>query len=102
MAADVAIGSLADRTEGYTGADIASVISASLMLAIKEHLARHSEPKDAEAHAEELKVSLRHIEEAMKKIRPLSKQELDWYRRVAEQFGKPPVARVEGPRVGIT
>jgi hypothetical protein len=30
-----------------------------------------------------------HEEEAMKKIRPLSSQELSWYKRIAEQFGKP-------------
>jgi transitional endoplasmic reticulum ATPase len=102
LAEDVVIEKIAERTEGYTGADIASVVSASLMLAIKEHLAKYPEPADAEVHADELKVSLRHIEEAMKKIRPLSKQELDWYRRVAEQFGKPPVAGPEVSRVGIT
>ena len=102
LASDVVIETLADRTEGYTGADIASVVSASLMLAIKEHLSKHPDPKDAETHADELRVGIWNIEEAMKKIRPLSKHELDWYRRVAEQFGKPPVERVEGPRVGIT
>jgi hypothetical protein len=34
-------------------------------------------------------VGIRHLEEAMKKIRPLSSQELSWYKRIAEQFGKP-------------
>jgi hypothetical protein len=47
------------------------------------------DPKVAEDHTKELKVQWRHIEEAMKKVRPLSQQELDWYKRVAEQFGKP-------------
>ena len=32
---------------------------------------------------------MRHFEEAMKKIRPLSNQELNWYKRIAEQFGRP-------------
>jgi hypothetical protein len=29
------------------------------------------------------------FEEAMKKIRPLSKQELNIYKRIADEFGKP-------------
>jgi hypothetical protein len=32
---------------------------------------------------------MRHFEEAMIKIRPLSAQELDMYKRIAEQFGRP-------------
>jgi transitional endoplasmic reticulum ATPase len=30
---------------------------------------------------------MKHFEEAMKKIRPLSKQELEMYKNVANQFG---------------
>ncbi|HEU4447064.1 MAG TPA: hypothetical protein VFR94_20495 [Nitrososphaeraceae archaeon] len=29
---------------------------------------------------------MRHFSEAMKKIRPLSEQELRWYKEIAEQF----------------
>jgi transitional endoplasmic reticulum ATPase len=89
IADDINIELLADRTDGYTGADIASFIQAAVILAMREHIAKFSTPKEAEEHAQELKVHLRQIEEAMKKIRPLSTEELDWYRRVAEQFGKP-------------
>ena len=32
---------------------------------------------------------MKHFEDAMKKIRPLSVQELDMYRQIAQQFGKP-------------
>jgi hypothetical protein len=35
---------------------------------------------------------MRHFEEAMKKIRPLSTQELNIYKRISEQFGKPELA----------
>ena len=38
-----------------------------------------------------LKVQMHHFEDAIKKIRPLSKQELDMYKRISEQFGKPDV-----------
>lgn len=89
IADDVSIERLADRTDAYTGADIASVVQTAVILAMREHVAKYSSPIEAENHAQELKVHLRHIEDAMRKIRPLSPQELDWYKRVAEQFGRP-------------
>ncbi|MDE1843871.1 MAG: CDC48 family AAA ATPase [Thaumarchaeota archaeon] len=97
LAEDVSIEKLADMTEGYTGADIAAFTSAALMLAMREHISKYKDPKDAEKNAQELKVHLYHIQEAMKKIKPLSAQELDWYKRVAEMFGKP---RVSGEAKG--
>ncbi|MEM2759935.1 MAG: AAA family ATPase, partial [Nitrososphaerales archaeon] len=97
---DVSIEQLADRTDGYTGADIASFISAAVMLAIREHISKYKDPKEAEKHASELKVCMEHIEEAMRKIRPLSQQELDWYKRISEQFGKPRLP-AEVTKVGI-
>jgi hypothetical protein len=48
---------------------------------------------------------MRHFEDAMKKIRPLSTQELNMYRRMAEQFGKsdlPSVGSGGLPGKGIT
>jgi hypothetical protein len=32
---------------------------------------------------------MKNFEEAIKKIRPLSKQEIETYKNIAEQFGKP-------------
>ena len=46
-------------------------------------------PKEAEKHKDELKIQMKHFEDAMKKIRPLSTQELNMYKIIAEQFGKP-------------
>ena len=39
LADDVKIDVLADQTEGYTGADIAALASAAVMLALREHVA---------------------------------------------------------------
>jgi transitional endoplasmic reticulum ATPase len=79
---------LARETEGYTGADIASLASAAVMLALREHVSRYDEPKQADSHIQELKIQMKHFEEAMKKIRPLSTQELDMYKKISELFGK--------------
>jgi transitional endoplasmic reticulum ATPase len=88
LAEDVNIERLADKTDGYTGADIASLSSAAVMLALREHVDRYPLPEEAEKNTQELKISMKHFEEAMVKIRPLSKQELDMYKNVAKQFGR--------------
>jgi transitional endoplasmic reticulum ATPase len=93
LADDVKIDVLADQTEGYTGADIAALASAAVMLALREHVAKYKDPKEAERTKEELKIHMSHFEEAMKKIRPLSKQEIDMYKNVSEQFGKPNITK---------
>ena len=91
LADDVNIEKLADQAEGYTGADIASLSSAAVMLALREHVSKYKDPKEAEEHKEELKIHMTHFESAMKKIRPLSTQELNMYKIIAEQFGKPDI-----------
>jgi transitional endoplasmic reticulum ATPase len=89
LADDVDTTQLAGATEGYTGADIASLSSAAVMLALREHVSKYEDPKEADSHIQELKIQMKHFEEAMKKIRPLSTQELSMYKRIAEHFGKP-------------
>ena len=89
LADDVNIDTLADQTEGYTGADIAALASAAVMLALREHIEKYKDPKKAESAKNELKVHMKNFEEAMNKIRPLSKHEIDSYKNIAEQFGKP-------------
>jgi len=88
LAGDVNIEQLANKTDGYTGADIASLSSAAVMLALREHVDRYPVPEEAEKNTQELKIGMKHFEEAMVKIRPLSKQELDMYKNVAKQFGR--------------
>src|SRR5918992_3165738 len=89
LAEDVDIEKLADLTDGYTRADIASLSSAAVMLALREHVSKYKDPKEADSHIQELKIQMKHFEEAMKKIRPLSTQELAMYKSISEQFGKP-------------
>jgi transitional endoplasmic reticulum ATPase len=89
---DVKIEELAAHTDGYTGADIASLSSAAVMLALREHISKYQDPTQAKSKVQELKVSMRHFEESMKKIRPLSTQELNMYKRISEQFGKPDIS----------
>ena len=85
---DVNIEELADKTDGYTGADIASLSSAAVMLALREHITKYPDSKEAERQTKDLKINMKHFEDAMKKIRPLSKQEVDMYKNAAHKFGK--------------
>jgi transitional endoplasmic reticulum ATPase len=86
LAEDFKIEEMAANTDGYTGADIAAVASAAVMLALREHIAKFKDPKEAEKNVEQLKIHMRHFEEAMKKIRPLSSQELSMYKNIASKF----------------
>ena len=70
LAEDVDKEQLADQTDGYTGADITSLASAAVMLALREYVSRYEEPKQADSHIQELKIHMKHFEEVMKKIRP--------------------------------
>ncbi|MGC2482438.1 MAG: AAA family ATPase, partial [Nitrososphaeraceae archaeon] len=92
LAENISMNQLASETEGYTGADIAALSSAAVMLALREHVSRYDDPKQADSHIQELKIHMKHFEEAMKKIRPLSTQELDMYKKISELFGKPEVS----------
>ena len=89
LADDINIDNLASKTDGYTGADIAAVASAAVMLALREHISKYGKPQEAESHAKELKIHMRHFEDAMKKVRPLSSQELDMYKMISERFERP-------------
>ena len=93
LADDVKIETLAAHTEGYTGADIAALASAAVMLALRGHIEKYKDPKKAESAKTELKIHMKHFEEAMKKIRPLSKHEIETYRSIAERFGKPELTK---------
>ena len=102
LADDVNVEQLADHTEGYTGADIASLSSAAVMLALREYISKYKDQKEADNRVQELKIQMGHFEEAMKKIRPLSTQELNIYKRISEQFGKPEIASSTGGGSGIS
>ncbi len=91
LSEDVSLEQLADLSEGYTGADISSMSSAAVMLALRKHILKYPDPDEAEKHAKELKLHMQEFEEAMKKIRPLSSQELTMYKRISEEFGNPEI-----------
>ena len=83
---DVKLDDLAKKTEGYTGADIASICNTAVMLSIKEHIGKAKDAEDAKKKAKSLKVAKRHYDEALQKVKPISSQELRMYERFSQQF----------------
>ena len=102
LAEDVKLDELARKTEGYTGADIASICNTAVMLSIKEHIGKAKDPEDAKKKAKGLKVAKRHFDEAMQKVKPISSQELRMYERFSQQFSdaKAGLQKVPAPQIG--
>ncbi len=82
IAEDVNLDTLAEKTDGYTGADIEAVCNEATMLAIREYIQSGKNPENPE----DAKIEMKHFEEALKRIKPLSKEEREMYERMAERF----------------
>jgi transitional endoplasmic reticulum ATPase len=90
LANDVDLDKIAKMTEGYTGADIAAVCNTAVMLAIREHMIKYKNEEEIKKQVKDLKVFMKHFDEAMKKVTPISDTELKLYREVSKKFGKTP------------
>jgi len=86
LTADVEITKLAEATEGYTGADIAAICNTAVMLAIREHMDKYKSEEEIKKKAKELKISMKHFEEALKKVKPISEAELKRYQEASKRF----------------
>jgi transitional endoplasmic reticulum ATPase len=60
---------IADVTDGLSGADVAAISNTAVSLVIHEFLDTHPDVKAAEKSAEEAKVTMKHYEEAVKKVK---------------------------------
>src|SRR5439155_19615508 len=85
LADDVNLDELARRTDGYTGADIASLANTGVMLALREHISKAKDPEDAKKRAKGLKVAKGHLDEALQKIKPMYTNDLNIYKWFSEQ-----------------
>jgi transitional endoplasmic reticulum ATPase len=66
---DVDLITIAEVTEGFSGADVSAVANTAVSLVLHEYLAKYSTPEEAAKHASEALVSMQHFQEAVKKIR---------------------------------
>jgi transitional endoplasmic reticulum ATPase len=70
LADDVKIDELAQRTSGYTGADLAALANTTSMLVIKEHITKSKTLEKAKADLKDLKISMKDFEKTLKKMKP--------------------------------
>ncbi|MDT7861474.1 MAG: CDC48 family AAA ATPase [Saccharolobus sp.] len=106
---DVSLEEIAEKTEGYTGADLAALVREAAMRAIRESMKicieRVNEickPNDVECKDKSMKecmkmngvkVSLRHFEDAMRKVKPSVTQDMiqfyqNWVEKARQQLPK--------------
>ncbi len=89
LADDVDVEWLADKTEGYSGADIEAVCREAGMLAIREAIKPSMSREEAKKVAEKIRITKEHFEEALKKIKPsLTKEDIEKYKKIVEEFHK--------------
>ncbi|MEJ2259354.1 MAG: AAA family ATPase, partial [Nitrosopumilaceae archaeon] len=60
---------IAELTDGLSGADTAAISNTAVSLVIHEFLDKHPDVKDVEKSSENAKVTMKHFEEAVKKVR---------------------------------
>jgi transitional endoplasmic reticulum ATPase len=60
---------IAEITDGFSGADVSAVANTAVSLVLHEYLQKYSNPEDAAKHASEAHVTMKHFEDAVKKIK---------------------------------
>lgn len=60
---------IAESSDGMSGADVASITNTAVSLVIHEFLAKYPDQKEAEKQAADARVTMRHFEEAVRKVR---------------------------------
>jgi transitional endoplasmic reticulum ATPase len=70
LAEDVKIDQLAEKTEGYTGADLAALANTTSMLVIKEHITKSKTLEKAKEKLKDLKIAMKDFEKTLEKMKP--------------------------------
>ncbi|MHA7733091.1 CDC48 family AAA ATPase [Nitrosopumilus sp. S6] len=69
MGDDVDLDKISEATDGMSGADTSSIANTAVSLVIHEYLDKHPDVKDVEKNSIDAKVTMKHFEEAVKKVR---------------------------------
>jgi transitional endoplasmic reticulum ATPase len=77
---------ISEMMDGFTGADITSVVNTAVSLVLQEYVASFPKPEDAKKHATEAVVTMKHFEDAIRKVKtsrdgkPIEKVAVPYYR----------------------
>ena len=76
---DVDLGTIANSTEGFSGADLSAVVNLAVSLVLHEYLMKFPKPDEAAKYASQATMAMHHFEDAIKKIkiqREMKEQEM--------------------------
>ncbi|HDQ05385.1 MAG TPA: AAA family ATPase [Candidatus Bathyarchaeota archaeon] len=74
LADDVKMDVLAEKTDGYTGADLAALANTTAMLVIKEHITKSKTLEKAKANLKDLKIAMKDFEKTLEKMKSSTKR----------------------------
>jgi transitional endoplasmic reticulum ATPase len=86
IAKDVDLDTVVDMTEGFSGADMASLTNTAVSIVLQAFISKYPKPEDAKKHVEEAIVQMEHFMDAIKKVRssregkPMEKVAVPYYR----------------------
>jgi transitional endoplasmic reticulum ATPase len=60
---------IAEQTDGMSGADVAAIANTAVSIVIHEFLDKHPDVKDVEKNSADARVTMKHFEDAVKKVR---------------------------------
>src|SRR5579885_1350755 len=86
IAAGLDFDRIAEMTDGFSGADITAVVNTAVSLVLQEYIAIYPKPEDAKKHAAEAAVTMKHFEDAIRKVKtsregkPVEKVAVPYYR----------------------
>jgi transitional endoplasmic reticulum ATPase len=66
---DIDTKKIADKTEGFSGADVSAIVNTAISLVLHEYLQRYPSPEEAAKNTSKAIVSMQHFEDAVKKIK---------------------------------
>jgi transitional endoplasmic reticulum ATPase len=83
---DVDLDRVVDMTEGFSGADMASLTNTAVSIVLQGFITKYPKPEDAKKHVDEAIVQMDHFADAIKKVRssregkPMEKVAVPYYR----------------------
>ena len=69
LGSDLDLGRVAEMTDAFSGADITAVVNTAVSLVLQEYLAAYPKPEDAKQHSSEATVTMKHFEDAIRKVK---------------------------------
>ncbi|HJT47815.1 MAG TPA: CDC48 family AAA ATPase [Nitrososphaeraceae archaeon] len=66
---DIDLAKIADKTEGFSGADVSVIVNTAISLVLHEYLQKYPTPEESVKHASDAIVLMHHFEDAVKKIK---------------------------------